>query len=42
MYAVALVAVVVAFRRFLARQPQPFAGTLREIREDRACIRSES
>jgi uncharacterized membrane protein YqjE len=41
-YAGALLAVIIAFRRFLARQPQPFAGSLREIREDRACIRSES
>ena len=42
MYAGALVAVIIAFRRFLARQPQPFEGTLREIREDRACIRNGS
>jgi uncharacterized membrane protein YqjE len=42
MYAAALVAVIIAFRRFLARQPSPFEGTLREIREDRACIRSEN
>ena len=27
------------FRRFLARQPAPFAATLEEIGEDRACIR---
>jgi uncharacterized membrane protein YqjE len=42
MYAAALVAVIIAFRRFLARQPQPFEGTLREIREDRTCIRNGS
>jgi uncharacterized membrane protein YqjE len=42
LYAGALVAVVIAFRRFLARQPRPFEGTLREIREDRVCIRSEN
>lgn len=42
MYAAALVAVIIAFRRFLKRQPRPFEGTLSEIREDRACIRSES
>jgi uncharacterized membrane protein YqjE len=41
-YTVALVAVIIAFRRFLARQTLPFEGTLREIREDRACIRSEN
>jgi uncharacterized membrane protein YqjE len=42
MYTAALMAVIIAFRRFLARQPQPFAGTLSEIREDRTCIQSES
>jgi uncharacterized membrane protein YqjE len=42
LYAGTLVAIVLAFRRFLARQPKPFAATLQEIREDRACIRSES
>ena len=42
LYAGTLVAIVVAFRRFLARQPKPFAATLQEIREDRACIRSEN
>jgi uncharacterized membrane protein YqjE len=42
LYAGALVGVVIAFRRFLARQPRPFEGTLREIREDRVCIRSEN
>jgi uncharacterized membrane protein YqjE len=41
-YAGALVAIVIAFRRFIARQPRPFEGSLREIREDRSCIRSES
>jgi uncharacterized membrane protein YqjE len=42
MYAGAFVALIIAFRRFLTRQPLPFEGTLREIREDRACIRNES
>jgi uncharacterized membrane protein YqjE len=41
-YATALVAIIIAFRRFLARQPQPFVATLQEIKEDRACIRTES
>jgi len=41
-YAAALVAVVIAFRRFVRRQPRPFEGTLRELREDRSCIRNES
>jgi uncharacterized membrane protein YqjE len=39
LYAGGSVAIVVAFRRYLARQPAPFAGTLEEIGEDRACIR---
>ena len=39
-YSVALLAIVIAFRRFLARQPHPFAATLEEIREDRSCIRT--
>jgi uncharacterized membrane protein YqjE len=42
LYAGALVAIVVAFRRYLARQPKPFAATLQEITEDRACIRKPS
>ena len=39
-YTGALAAIVVAFRRFLARQPSPFSGTRQEIGEDRACIRN--
>jgi len=42
LYAAALTIIVVAFRRYLARQPKPFAASLQEIREDRACIRTES
>lgn len=41
-YAGALVVIIVTFRRFLARQPSPFAATLQEIGEDRACIGTES
>lgn len=41
-YAATLVAVVWAFRRYLARQPTPFAATLEEIGEDRACIRNRN
>jgi uncharacterized membrane protein YqjE len=40
LYTGALVAIAVAFRRFLARQPAPFAATRQEISEDRACIRN--
>ena len=42
LYTGALIAIVVAFRRFLARQPIPFAATREEIGEDRACIRNGS
>lgn len=37
-YAAALIWVIVSFRRFLARQPTPFAATLNELGEDRECI----
>jgi uncharacterized membrane protein YqjE len=39
-YVAALVAIAVAFRRYLARQPKPFAATLQELKEDSACIRT--
>jgi uncharacterized membrane protein YqjE len=42
LYTGAMVAIVVAARRHLARQPRPFAATLQEIKADRACIRTES
>lgn len=42
LYAGALVAMIVSLRRFLARQPKPFAATLQELGEDRACIRKAS
>jgi uncharacterized membrane protein YqjE len=41
-YAGALLAIIIALRRFLARQPAPFAATLQELGEDRACIRNKS
>lgn len=41
-YAAALVIIIVSFRRFLARQPSPFAATRQEIGKDRTCIRNES
>ncbi len=41
-YAGALVAIIIALRRFIARQPQPFSATREEIGEDRACIRNEN
>jgi uncharacterized membrane protein YqjE len=41
-YAAALVAIIIAFRRFIARQPSPFHATRQEIGQDRACIRNEN
>ena len=41
-YAAALVAIILALRRFIARQPRPFSATRHEIGKDRACIRNES
>jgi uncharacterized membrane protein YqjE len=41
LYAGAGGAVILALRRHLARQPGPFAATLAELREDRACIQAE-
>jgi uncharacterized membrane protein YqjE len=41
-YAGALVAIIVAFRRYIARQPSPFLATRQEIGEDRSCIRNQS
>lgn len=39
-YLVACVSVIVAFRRYLKRQPAPFDATLEEFGKDRACIRT--
>ncbi len=41
-YTVALIVIILAFRRFTARQPLPFAATREEMAEDRACIRTEN
>lgn len=41
-YVAGFAGAVVGFRRFLRRQPKPFDSTLRELREDRACLRSEN
>lgn len=40
LYAGIAAAIVIALRRFLASQPRPFAASLQEIEQDRACIRS--
>jgi len=41
-YAATLIAIIVAYRRFISRLPSPFSATRQEIREDRACIRKEN
>ena len=41
-YSVGLVATVIGFRRYLQRQPRPFAATLGELKQDRECIRAEN
>jgi uncharacterized membrane protein YqjE len=38
-YGGAVVAIIVALRRFISRQPAPFSATRQEISEDLACIR---
>lgn len=40
-YSLVLVVISIAFRRFLARQPQPFAATVEELAKDSACIQPE-
>ena len=42
LYLCALATIIVLFRRFLARQPSPFAATRAELGADRSCIRNES
>lgn len=41
-YLVALAAVLLGFRRFLAQQPKPFAATLHELKKDRECFRTKT
>jgi uncharacterized membrane protein YqjE len=41
-YTAALIALIVAFRRYLARQPRMLAATLQELDEDRSCIRGKN
>jgi uncharacterized membrane protein YqjE len=42
LYSAAFAVIIVAFRRYVRRQPNPFSGTLHEIRQDRECIRTKS
>lgn len=42
LYTSALVVIILAFRRYLARQPNPFDATLGELGKDRECIRGKN
>jgi uncharacterized membrane protein YqjE len=42
LYALAAIGLAIGFRRFLARQPRPFAASLNELQEDRTCIPPEN
>lgn len=42
LYTGALAAILIAFRRFLSRQPRPFEATLQEVKLDRTCIRAQN
>lgn len=41
-YAAGFAAIALALRRYLLRQPRPFAATLAEIDQDRSCLNHES
>jgi uncharacterized membrane protein YqjE len=41
-YTAGFVAILLTFRRYLARQPRPFNATLAELQNDRACTRPEN
>ncbi len=41
-FSVALVALIFAFRRHLARQPRLLAATLQELEVDRSCLRGKN
>ena len=41
-YAVALIVVILGYRRFIARLPIPFQASREELSKDRTCIRAES
>lgn len=38
LYGLALVVIILTIRRRSARRPKPFAATIQQIKEDRACI----
>jgi len=41
-YTVVTIALIVALRRFLSHQPEPFAASRQEISSDLACIRNSN
>lgn len=40
LYSVVLIAIIVDFRRYVARQPMPFNSTLHELAEDLSCTQT--
>jgi uncharacterized membrane protein YqjE len=42
LYSAAMVSIIIAFRRYVARQPELLASTLQELAADRECIRAKS
>lgn len=41
-YTAGCVGILLAFRRYLSRQPRPFNATLAELQNDRACTQPEN
>ena len=41
-YALGFAAAVLGFKRYLRRQPRPFAATLAELEDDHTCLRDKS
>lgn len=41
-FSLTFIVILVAFRRYLAKQPEPFAATLEELGKDRECIQKAS
>jgi uncharacterized membrane protein YqjE len=42
LYTAAMITIIVLFKRYVARQPKPFAATLQEIKSDRTYIQTEN
>jgi uncharacterized membrane protein YqjE len=42
LYTAAMITIIVAFKRYVARQPKPFEATLEEIKADRSAVQTEN